>query len=124
MTDCFGEIAYAGDFSTQRGITKVFGPRQVCQNSGPVIDHAIGHVYYELWSNGVRVYNGASDDFRERLHSLIAECKIINVDKIVVCNYSDPKERDDREVNEQLKSLPPRNKRVQRNTHGQGYKNG
>jgi hypothetical protein len=46
------------------------------------------------------------------------------VDKIVVVNHDNPKDRDDMEVNEQLESLPPRNKRVQRNTWNQGVRYG
>ena len=117
---------YTGDFETQRGQTKSFGSRPTLQVEMrfPTPTHIIGHVYYELWSNGTRVYNGASDDFRQRLHGLIQERKIHGVDKIVVINYDNPKDRDDKEVKEQLKSLPPRNRRVQRNTWNQGVRYG
>ena len=115
---------YKGDFETQRGQTKVFGsrPQRGVRFSNP--EHIIGHVYYEMWSKGTRVYNGATDNFRERMHGLIHEWKMRGVDKIVVANYDNRKDRDDREVNEQLKSLPPRNRRVQRNTWNQEVRYG
>ena len=114
------EKTYVGKFSKQSGQTKVFGSRLGGYNP----EHTIGHIYYELWSGGYRRYVGATDNFRERMHRLIHEDKMYGVNMIVVAKYDNPKDRDDREVNEQLKSLPPRNARVQRNTWGQGYKNG
>jgi hypothetical protein len=114
------EKIYEGDFRTGRGLTVVFGSRPrwdygyIATPRFKNPEHTIGHIYYEIWGAKNRKYVGATDDFRNRMHAHCTQGTLRGVRKIVVAKYDNPKDRDDREVAEQTKSLPPYNRRVQR----------